>query len=167
MRVREAVHLAGDLRRRVEVSRKRQGRVLVDRPLRRSVPVDPHGAAVHNPADLGVTCGLEDHLRAVDVDPVGVDRVGHDVADVCDGGEVDDRVATAGGAPGGITVGNVAEHGPDLRGRVVRRLQKVEDHRLVAVGDQPVDDVRTDEPGAPGDEDLHAGAATVARATGR
>ena len=60
----------------------------------------------------------------MDVDPVGAKRIGDDVVDVGDGGEVDDRVAAAGGPPGGVAVGDVAEHGPHLGRRVVRRLRR-------------------------------------------
>ena len=98
---------------------------------------------------------------------VGAERIGDDVVDVRDRGEMDDRVAAARSPPGGVAVGDVAEHRSHLGRRVVRRLREIEDHRLVAVCDQPVDDVRADEAGTAGDEHPHAIAPTTGRATGR
>ena len=112
--------------------------------------------------------GLEDHLRAVHVDAVGANRVGDDVVDVGDGGEMDDRVAAANRAARRLAVGEVADHRRDVSRRVMRRVDEVEDDRLVAVRAQPVDDVRADEARAARDEDSHCDAARRAgRAAGR
>ena len=115
LRVRAAVHLAGELRRRVQVRGKRERALLVDDSVDRRVAVDPDGAAVDDAVDAGVAGRLEDHLRAVDVDPVGPQRVGDDVVDVRDRGEVDDRLAAARRAPRGVAVGDVADDRLDRR----------------------------------------------------
>ena len=52
---------------------------------------------------------------------------------------------------------------PELRRRAVPvglRQQRVEQHRLVAVGRQPVRDVGPDEPGTAGDQYAHAATVT-------
>ena len=123
-----AVGLAGELGRGVEVARRRDRRFLVDLLLG-AVAVDPGGRAVDDAADLGPAGGLEHVEGAAGVDLLGQHRVGEDVADVGDGGEVDDRVAVAHRQVEVGRVGDAAGEGLDLERRVVGRGAEVEDPR--------------------------------------
>ena len=98
---------------------------------------------------------VEDHLSAVHVRPIGVKRVGDDLADVGDRGEMDDHIALVNSPARGVTVGDVSEDGPHLRRRVIPRLREIEDHRLVSLAAQLIDDVRPDEAAPARDENPH------------
>ena len=157
-----AVGLPGQLRRRVEVARRRDRRFLVDLLLD-AVAVDPGGRAVDDAADLGAAGGLEHVEGAAGVDLLGEHRVGEDVADVGDRREVDDRVAVAHRQVEVGGVGDAAGEGLDLERRVVRRGAEVEDPRRVAAVEQPVDDVGADEAAAARDQDPHAASSSAER----
>ena len=150
-----AVGLAGELGRRVEVAGRRDRRFLVD-VLLDAVAVDPGGRAVDDAADLGAAGGLEHVEGAARVDLLGEDRVGEDVGDVGDRGEVDDGVAVAHRQVEVGRVGDAAGEGLDLQRRVVGRGAEIEDPRRDAAIEQPVDDVGADEAAAAGDQDPHA-----------
>ena len=148
--------------------RQGDGRILVELAFDRCVAVHPHRAAVHDSCNLLLPRRFENHLRPVHVDPVGANRVGDDVADVGDGGEVDDGVAAAHRAPRCFPVREVADHGRDVLARMMRRVNEVEDDRFVAVGVQRVDDVRADEARPARHEHFHCEAASRAgRSAGR
>ncbi len=159
-----AVGLAGELGRGVEVARRRDRRVLVDRLLG-AVAVDPGGRAVDDAADLGPAGRLEHVERAARVDLLGEHRVGEHVGDVGDRGEVDDGVAVAHRQVEVGGVGDAAGEGLDLERGVVGRGAEVEDPRRVAVAHQPVDHMRADEAAAAGYQDSHA--SSFARAASR
>ena len=139
--------------------RKRERRVLVEITVRRRVAVDPDRARVDNAGDLRPTGGLEDHLRAVDVDATGADRVGEHVAYIRHRSEMDDGITPPHGAPGRLAFGEVADDGLHRVHAVIPRRREVEDDGLVAVPAEPVDDVRSDEARSARDENLHADAA--------
>ena len=99
--------------------------------------------------------GVEDHLGAVHVRPIGVKRVGDDLADVGDRREMDDHIALVNSPARSVAVGDVPEDGPHLRRRVIPRLREIEDHRLVSLVAQLIDDVRPDEAAPARDENSH------------
>jgi hypothetical protein len=150
-----AVGLTGELGRRVEVTRRRDRRFLVD-CLLGAVAVDPGRRAVDDAADLGPAGRLEHVERAARVDLLGEDGIGVDVGDVGDGGEVDDRVAVAHRQVEVGRVGDAAGEGLDLERRVVGRGAEIEDPRRVAALDQAIDHVGADEAPAAGYQDPHA-----------
>ena len=84
---------------------------------------------------------------------IGERRVLRDLVDVRDGGEVEHRIDALERLLHDRGIAEIAEH--RLHVRVVRGRDQIEDPRFVARGVQLVDDVRADEPGAAGDEDLH------------
>ena len=153
--VSRAVGLAGQLGRGVEVAGRRDRRLLAD-VLLDAVAVDPGGRAVDDAAGLGPAGGLEHVERAARVDLLGENRVGEDVADVGDGGEVDHRVAVAHRQVEVGRVGDAAGECLDFQRRVVRRGAEVEDPRRHAAIDQPVDHMGADEAAAAGYQDPHA-----------
>ncbi len=150
-----AIGLAGELGRGVEVARRRDRRLLVDRLLG-AVAVDPGGRAVDDAAGLGPAGGLEHVEGAARVDLLGENGIGVDVGDVGDGGEVDDRVAVAHRQVEVGRVGDAAGEGLDLERRVVGRGAEVEDPRRDAALDQAVDDMGADEAAAARYQDPHA-----------
>ena len=72
------------------------------------------------------------------------------------GGEVDDRITALPGALDRLRVGDVPDDELDARTVEVRGVprvrQLVEDDDLVATCNEPLDEVRADEPGPAGDE---------------
>ena len=153
-RVRAAVHLPRELGRRVEVVGQLDGVVLVDRA--RGVAVDPDRARVDDARDARAARGLQHVERAPRVDRLGLGRTQRDIVDVGRGGQVDDGVAAAHRLAQGLAIEQVAQHGVDLAGLVVRGRAHVEDARLDPGREQAVDDVRAYESGSTGDEDPHA-----------
>ncbi len=168
LRVAGAVGLAGELGRGVEVARGGDRRLLVDLLLD-AVAVDPGGRAVDDAADLRPAGGLEHVERAAGVDLLGQDRVGKDMADVGDRGEVDNRVAVSHRQVEVGRIGDAAGEGLDLQRRVVRRGAEVEDPRRHPPVEQAVDDVGADEAPSSGYQDPHAAsfASAASRLSGR
>ena len=76
-------------------------------------------------------------------------------------GEMHDRVAAGERRRDGVGVAEVAEHGLDVAGAMVRRRNEVEDPRLEPSRLQLVDDVRSDKAGAAGDEHFHCTASSL------
>ena len=107
-----AVELARELGARVQVARRGQQRLLVDR-LALAVGVDPDRRGVDDPLDLGAAGRLEHRDGAAGVDPLGVLGLGVDVVDVGDRGQVRDRVAAVQRALERLAIGDRAEHGVD------------------------------------------------------
>ncbi len=153
--VARRVHLAGDLRRRVEVLRQAERRVLVDDGRAGRVAVHPDRAREDEAAAAVVAHGLEQRLRAADVHEVGAGRLAGDEVDVGDRGEMQEGVAALDRGAHVLVDAEVAQHEVDVARRSVGRRHQVEDAGLVPVGLEPVDDVGADEAGAAGDEDLH------------
>jgi len=118
---------------------------------------------------------LADRLQErVGADQVGLHegpRVGQRVVVVRLGGKVHDQVGLSHEPVDELGVGNVALDEGDLvqhaieRGLGARVGQCIQDGdlRVRALGEGQVDEVATDEPGAAGDEDLHAAQPTDAR----
>src|SRR5262249_2809626 len=79
------------------------------------------------------------------------------------GGEVNDRVDAIEGTPHGVAVAHVAGLQLDSLVEIVRplarrvnlRIEVVQRAHVVAVGKEPVCEVRADEAGAAGDQNLH------------
>ena len=122
---------------------------------------------------LWATQAVKDRLRAEDVGHQELCGPGDAAVDVGLGGEVDDRLVPGEGGVDGWPVGDVSldegvarvvSDGREV-GRVAGVRQLVEDGDLdvvpagVAAAEQGPDVVRTDEPGAAGDEDSHNHAA--------
>jgi hypothetical protein len=127
--------------------------------------VDRHGRGDEQLADPVAPLQrlLEDDGRADRVDRRAPLDLVHRLPDADGGREVDDRVDAVEGIPHRITVAHVAGLELHLRVEVVRRLavrvhlrvEVVERAHLVAVGEEPVGEVRADEAGAAGDQDIH------------
>ena len=149
-----AIGLPRQLGRGVEVARRRDRRVLVNRLLD-AIAVDPGRRAVDDAADTGAAGGLEHVERAAGVDLLGEHRVGVDVGDVGDRGEVDHGVAVAHRQVEVGRIGDAAGEGLDFERGVVGRGAEVEDPRRDPPLDQAVDHVRADEAAAAGDQDPH------------
>ena len=107
---------------------------------------------------------LEQHLRAAELRAAEVLGAQDRAVDVRLGGEVDDRVAARGCARHVGRLSDVAVVELDVVRQVravpgVREL--VEHDDLVAAAQQALDEMRADEAGAAGDEDLHAAKAST------
>ena len=117
---------------------------------------------------------LEDDRGADRVDRgVPLDLV-HRLADADGGGEVVDGVDALERAPDGLVVADVADLELDGRVEVLRslpvrvdlRIEVVEGPNLVPLREQPVGQMRADEAGTAGDQDLHRGVRLAAPPSG-
>jgi hypothetical protein len=84
-----------------------------------------------------------------------VERVGDDLADIGDRRKMDDHVALVHSPARGVAVGDVAQDRSHFRRRVIPRLGEIEDHRLVPLVAQLIDDVRPDEATPARDQNSH------------
>ena len=150
--VRAHVHLARDLRRRVEVLRQRQRRVLVDLLGPRRVAVDPDRAGVHEARHAFLPRRLEQHVRAAGVHLLGPGRILRDLVDVGHRGQVDDHVAARHGRAHGILVAQIAKGVLERMTVQVGRVDEIEVPCFVSRRHDLVDDVRADETGPACDE---------------
>ncbi len=134
--------------------------------VRRRVPVEGASAGgEHHTLGLGLARPLEDVQRADDVDVGVVGRARHRDPDVRLRGEVEDELGPAPGHQlddrrrGDVEVMDVERPAPALAGvgQVGQRTGRevVDDVDLVALGQEPVDQVRTDEARAAGHEGAH------------
>ena len=112
----------------------------------------------HDATGTGIAGGGEHRERAVCVHPVGRERIGDRPRDRPERGEVEHDVDV--GDRFGDRIGVVdRRHGEDGGvGNVVTSTGRevVEHTHRVAVGDEPIDQVRTDEAGSAGHEHVHA-----------
>ena len=151
--VRPAVHLAGELRRRIEVARQAERRILVDQAFA-AVAVHPDRARIHHAPHPAGARGLQDIQRPARVRRLGRARLPGDPVDIRGGGEVDDGVAAFHRAGERPEVREVADHRVDGARRVVGRRAQIEDARLDPGVPQRIDDMRADKSGAACDEHL-------------
>ena len=157
--VREHLQLATRLRRRVRAGRAQRCVLRARRRAERDVAVDLVGRHLHEPLAV-MTRVVEQHLRAEHIREDEFGRPEDRAVDVGLGREVDDRVDTVRRPRDRLGIGDVAvvELVVDaVEVRPVARVgELVENDHLLAVHREPPGEVRADEPGTAGDEDLHA-----------
>ncbi len=147
--------LACQLGGRVEVSRRGDRRFLIDHVFW-TVAVDPDRAAIDQPPDARAPNTLQHRQRSPRVRLLGVAGAGVDLPYVGNGGQMDERVAIVGRPIDGGWIGDAAENGLYVVGRVVGGGHEVQDPRDDAGQQEPVDDMRADESRAACDQDPHA-----------
>src|SRR3954469_11403728 len=161
-RVEVAVLLGAELAR--AIAGHRRGRGALGAGDRLDVAVDrAAGAGVHDPRDARLARRLE-HVRGADDVDAGIPPgVGDRLAHVDLGGEMEDRFGTGLLDDLGDAV-RLADVGTDELGAVAARVVEVrlaarreivDDHHVVAAGDEGVDEVAADEAGSAGDERAH------------
>ncbi len=165
--------ISGRLARRVGAVRRERG-LLAERAGRTETAVDLVGRDLHESADAARPRRIEQHLSADDVGREKRTRVGDRTIDVRLGGEVDDGVdAVADRRRDRLRIGDVAAH--ETMARIVEQRFEVREVAgvreqiergdcVVRVGRQHVlHEVRADEAGAAGHEELHRQRGRVAQ----
>ena len=114
-RVRRAVHLPRELRRRVEMPRQGQVCVLVHWACAVRIAVYPHTARIEDARDVLRARRFEQHARPAVVDELGAGWVRDDVVDVRDRCEMHDRVAASDGPAHGVLLSPSTEIGAGSR----------------------------------------------------
>ena len=137
--VRAAVHLAGELRRGVQVRGQAELGVLVDLG-RADVGVDPDRGRVDD-AGAGRAGGFEHVERAARVERLRAGRVLRDEADVGGGSEVEDDVAALGSGAQADRIEQIADDVLAVAARCRARIEHVEHAHGVPLRQQAVDDV--------------------------
>ena len=152
---REHVLLTGQLLGRV----RRAGERLAVLDLRHGGRIAIHGARarVDDAAHAAAARGLEQPDGRVEVGLVRGPRIGDRVRDAGERGEVEDDLHPRSGVAGDVGVAERSELELDLvlhrsEVRQVAARQVVDDADAVAELHEPLDDVRANEAGAPGDE---------------